>query len=144
MNELEKRILNELMTYKGFRKHSQFAKFLDITPQLLNNWYQRGHFDLKILIQKFPEVSVDFLMNGTQPMLKKYVKVEPTPKEEEQDIPLENNQNADVEYSLFKELDQKNAHIDQLIRQQDKLIDENKEMRKQIGMLLEKLVNKLD
>lgn len=53
-------------------------------------------------------------------------------------------ENAEAEYSLYKELDQKNAHIDQLIRQQDKLIDENTEMRKQIGLLLEKLIGKLD
>ncbi len=144
MNGLKKRILSEIMTYKGFRKQSQLAKFLDISPQTLNKWFMRDTFDMEILLKKLPEISLDFLLYGHQPMLKKFVKVEPDTKEQDKMVPAESSQNSEIEYSMYKELDQKNLLIDQLIKQQDKLIEENKEMRKQIGMLLEKLVTKLD
>lgn len=144
MNGLKKRILSEIMTYKGFRKQSQLAKFLDISPQTLNKWFMRDTFDMEILLKKLPEISLDFLLYGQQPMLKKFVKVEPDTKEQDKMVPAEGSQNSEIEYSMYKELDQKNLLIDQLIKQQDKLIEENKEMRKQIGMLLEKLVTKLD
>lgn len=62
-------ILAALMKYKCFKSKSDFAKFLDITPQRINGWFKDGFIDLPIVAAKFPEVSQRFLMTGEGEML---------------------------------------------------------------------------
>lgn len=157
MEGLKRRILSEIMTYKGFRKQSQLAQFLEISPQLLNKWFNRDTFDVEILLKKLPEVSLDFLLYGRQPMLKKYIKVDdmnlhgeneqqlkleiPGVPENEEPIPVDTNG-----FSLSKELENKERTISALIEQHGILINEISNIIKEIsesGKRTDKLIEKI-
>ena len=150
MEGLKKRILSEIMTYKGFRKQSQLAQFLDISPQLLNKWFIRDTFDIEVLIKKLPEVNLDFLLYGKQPMLKKYVKAENTNKEQpEMETSEEPASMTNTNLLLSKELEIKNKQISSLIDQHgiliselSNIIKEISESGKRIDQLIEKIMNK--
>lgn len=62
-------ILNKLCEWRGFESRGQFAKFLGIPPQHVNNWFSRNTFDLELLIKKFPEVNPQWLVSGEGEML---------------------------------------------------------------------------
>lgn len=57
-------ILNKLSEWKNFATRGQFAKFLGVPPQHVNNWYTRNTYDLEVLIKKFPEVNPHWLVTG--------------------------------------------------------------------------------
>lgn len=69
MSTIESR-LNALMNSKGFVRKVDFAKFLGITTQNLNQWYVRAVPNTEILQEKFPNISPDWIMNGVGPMIK--------------------------------------------------------------------------
>jgi DNA-binding XRE family transcriptional regulator len=50
-------ILETLRNYKQFASRNQFAKYLGVSAQTLNNWYNRGTYDLERLIVTFPDVN---------------------------------------------------------------------------------------
>lgn len=62
-------ILNKLCEYKKFTSRGQFAKFLNVPPQHVANWYARNTFDLEVLIKNFPEVNPQWLISGEGDML---------------------------------------------------------------------------
>lgn len=62
-------ILNKLCEYKKFTSRGQFAKFLNVPPQHVANWYARNTFDLEALIRSFPEVNPQWLISGEGDML---------------------------------------------------------------------------
>lgn len=57
-------ILNKLCEWKGFSSRGQLARFLEVPPQNVNNWYSRNTYDLEVLIKKFPEVNPYWLVTG--------------------------------------------------------------------------------
>lgn len=57
-------ILNKLMEYKGFTSKAEFARYLEIKPNVLSNWFSRNTFDEDILKSKFPEVNKIFILTG--------------------------------------------------------------------------------
>lgn len=61
-------ILNRIKSHYKFKSDSQFAKFLDIKPQTLGNWYARNTFDPEVLYTKCVGISGDFLLSGKEPM----------------------------------------------------------------------------
>ena len=64
-------ILETLRNYKQFVSRNQFAKYLRVSAQTLNNWYNRGTYDLERLIVTFPEVNPQWLISGEGDMLLK-------------------------------------------------------------------------
>lgn len=64
-------ILEELRKYKKFKTQTEFAEFLEITPQSISKWYKRNTFNIDILTKFFPEVSTEWLLTGEGEMLKK-------------------------------------------------------------------------
>ena len=64
-------ILETLRNYKQFVSRNQFAKYLRVSAQTLNNWYNRGTYDLERLIVTFPEVNPQWLISGEGEMLLK-------------------------------------------------------------------------
>lgn len=64
-------ILNKLCEYKKFTSRGQFAKFLNVPPQHVANWYARNTFDLETLIRSFPEVNPLWIISGEGEMLLK-------------------------------------------------------------------------
>ncbi len=57
-------ILNKLCDFKKFTSRGQLAKYLEVPPQHVNNWYARNTYDLGVLIKKFPEVNPYWLVTG--------------------------------------------------------------------------------
>lgn len=62
--EIKVSILNKLMEYKGFTSKAEFARYLEIKPNVLSNWFSRNTFDEDILKSKFPEVNKIFILTG--------------------------------------------------------------------------------
>lgn len=72
LNKMDKIfILEELRKYKKFKTQTDFAAFLNITPQSISKWYKRNTFNIDILSNFFPEVNTDWLLTGKGEMLKK-------------------------------------------------------------------------
>ena len=70
MNVDKTLILNDLMRYKNFASKAEFARFLEITPQNLSQWFKRNTFDVDIIGNKFPEINHVWLLTGEGEMLK--------------------------------------------------------------------------
>ena len=64
-------ILEELRKYKKFKTQTEFASFMEMTPQGISKWYKRKTFDIDKLAKYFPEVSTEWLLTGEGEMLKK-------------------------------------------------------------------------
>lgn len=64
------KILNTLREYKNFSTLADFARYLNVKPQVLSNWYARNTFDIHILSDTFPEVDGNWLITGKGNMLK--------------------------------------------------------------------------
>lgn len=63
-------ILNRLKKLGGFNTNAEFARFLDITPQNLSNWYKRNTYDVNLLANLFTNVNKEWLVTGEGEMLK--------------------------------------------------------------------------
>lgn len=42
-------MLNRIKSYLNFQKDAEFARFLEIKPNVLSNWYKRGTFDAELI-----------------------------------------------------------------------------------------------
>lgn len=62
-------ILNKIKEYYGFSKESDFADFLNISPQVLSNWNSRHTFDIEKVYKRCPEINAHWLISGTGSML---------------------------------------------------------------------------
>ncbi len=78
-------ILNNLKEYKKFSSSAEYARFLDVKPQVLSNWYKRNTFDINILVDKFPEINQIYLLTGEGEMIKSTT---PGQKKEDQNFRL--------------------------------------------------------
>lgn len=78
-------ILKKIKEYYKFNTNAQFARFLEITPQNLNQWYTRNTYDIHILATKCKEISIEWITTGEGELLKK--------SEEEQKNIIPDNKN---------------------------------------------------
>lgn len=69
INKIE--ILERLREYKEFTTKASFAKFLEVKPNVLSNWYSRNTFVVDVLVEKFPEINYNWLLTGKGEMIKK-------------------------------------------------------------------------
>jgi phage repressor protein C with HTH and peptisase S24 domain len=63
-------ILNKIKSHYGFKKDSDLARFLEISPQTFSNWKKRNSYDPQLIYTKCPEINSDWLLTGKGPMLK--------------------------------------------------------------------------
>jgi transcriptional regulator with XRE-family HTH domain len=61
-------ILQAIKDYKGFKTNAELAEFLGVTRSALSNWVARDYLDENLILQKIPEITLDFLRTGTYPM----------------------------------------------------------------------------
>lgn len=88
-------MLNEIKSHFKINSETDFAKFLEITPQTLHNWKKRNTFDITVIYTKCVNISADWLITGEGPMLKneKY-----STSGDENLIAAEPNYGYDLEY----------------------------------------------
>lgn len=63
-------ILNKIKLHYGFSSDAEFARFLDIKPNTLSNWYARNTMDYERVYTKCEYIDGNFIMTGKEPMLK--------------------------------------------------------------------------
>jgi phage repressor protein C with HTH and peptisase S24 domain len=63
-------MLDAIKEYLTFKKNSDLAVFLGVTPQAVSNWYSRNTFDAELIYTKCEFVNPDWLLTGKGPMLK--------------------------------------------------------------------------
>ncbi|HBJ76783.1 MAG TPA: hypothetical protein DDY68_02880 [Porphyromonadaceae bacterium] len=63
-------ILRKIRTALRFRRDIHFAKELGVSPSTMCNWYKKGNFDEKLILEKFPDVSEKFIYTGEGSVLK--------------------------------------------------------------------------
>jgi len=68
-------ILNKIKDTIGIKKDSEFARYLNISPQTLSNWKSRNTYDAELLYTKCLELNPEWLLTGHGSMLKSESKV---------------------------------------------------------------------
>ena len=63
-------ILSKIKAHCGFKKDSDLARRLGISPQTLSNWKTRKTYDPQLIYTKCPELNPEWLLTGKEPMLK--------------------------------------------------------------------------
>ncbi|MDR2122840.1 MAG: helix-turn-helix domain-containing protein [Flavobacteriaceae bacterium] len=63
-------ILNTIKNHYGFKKDSDLARFLGISPQTFCNWKKRNSYSIQRILMKFSEINPEWLLTGEEPMLK--------------------------------------------------------------------------
>lgn len=63
-------ILNAIKLHYGFKSNAEFARFLEITPQILSNWRARNSIDYDLIYTKCVDIDANWLLTGEGPMLK--------------------------------------------------------------------------
>lgn len=59
-----KEILERIKQLKGFRTQVEVANFLEVTKGTVSNWLIRNSIDFPLLMQKFPDVNLNWLFTG--------------------------------------------------------------------------------
>jgi hypothetical protein len=62
-------ILNEIQKYYGFKKDSDFAKYLGVNAQTYYKWKSRNTFDVEVLHTKCPQINPTWILTGQGDML---------------------------------------------------------------------------
>lgn len=57
-------ILNDIRFHYKFKNNAEFARFLEITPQNLSNWYKRNTFDIEKIYTKCEGINPAWLLTG--------------------------------------------------------------------------------
>ena len=57
-------ILDEIRFHYKFKNNADFARFLEITPQNLSNWYKRNYFDIEKIYTKCEGINPAWLLTG--------------------------------------------------------------------------------
>lgn len=63
-------ILNRIKFAQNFKSNADLAKFLEIAPNTLTNWYTRNTIDYDLIFSKCKHLNADWLLNGEGEMLK--------------------------------------------------------------------------
>lgn len=61
-------ILIELMNFSGFKRQTEFAQFLGVKNSTVSNWFHGSPFDVRLIAEKMPDVSAEFLLRGEGPV----------------------------------------------------------------------------
>ena len=61
-------ILQSIKDYKGFKTNAGLAEYLGVSRSALSNWIARGSLDEQLIMEKIPEIRVEFLRTGEYPM----------------------------------------------------------------------------
>lgn len=64
-------ILNRIKKHFKFKNDAEFARFLDIKPNTLSNWYTRNSIDYQKIITKCEDIDANWLLTGEGDMIKK-------------------------------------------------------------------------
>ncbi len=62
-------ILNSIKSYYNFKSDADFARFLDIKPTTLANWYARNSIDYERIFSKCEGINANWLMSGSGSMM---------------------------------------------------------------------------
>lgn len=65
------RILNEIKKHFAFKRDTDFANFLGVSPQVLYNWKARNTFDTELVYGKCFDINPEWLLTGNGSMVKK-------------------------------------------------------------------------
>lgn len=68
--------LDKLISHYSNGNKTNFAELIGISPQGLNNWFNRGSFDIELVYNKLESISADWLLSGEGNMLKGEEKLE--------------------------------------------------------------------
>ena len=63
-------ILNDIKKHYAFKRDTDFATFLGISPQVLYNWKARNTFDTELVYSKCFDINSEWLLTGNGAMLK--------------------------------------------------------------------------
>lgn len=63
-------ILNDIKKHYAFKRDTDFAIFLGISPQVLYNWKARNTFDTELVYAKCFDINSEWLLTGKGTMLK--------------------------------------------------------------------------
>ena len=63
-------ILNDIKKHYAFKRDTDFATFLGISPQVLYNWKARNTFDTELVFTKCVDINSEWLLTGNGTMVK--------------------------------------------------------------------------
>lgn len=61
-------ILQSIKDYKGFKTNASLAEYLGVSRATISNWIARDTLDEQLILSKIPEIKIEFLRTGKQPM----------------------------------------------------------------------------
>ncbi len=64
-------ILEALKSYKSFKTDSEFADYLEVSEEELQQWKRKHSYDVTKVCMKFPEIMAEWLITGEGEILKK-------------------------------------------------------------------------
>lgn len=65
-------ILNKIKLHYGFKSDAEFARFLEIKPNSLANWYSRNTMDYERVFSKCEDIDANWIFTGEGEMLRRY------------------------------------------------------------------------
>ncbi|MGJ1419957.1 helix-turn-helix domain-containing protein [Sphingobacterium spiritivorum] len=65
-------ILNKIKLHYNFKSDAEFARFLEIKPNSLANWYSRNTMDYERVFSKCEDIDANWLLSGEGEMLREY------------------------------------------------------------------------
>ncbi|MDM1048026.1 LexA family transcriptional regulator [Sphingobacterium hotanense] len=83
LNTNKSLILNKIKSHYNFKSDAEFARFLEIKPSTLANWYARNSIDYDRLFSKCEGINANWLLSGEGPMLISEIKEQNTFKDVE-------------------------------------------------------------
>lgn len=106
-------MLNQIKTRYNIESDSDFARFLDITPQTLHNWKKRKTFDIQLVYTKCLNISAEWLITGEGEMLKN-------------DSEINFSKNSDISYEVPTKYNEDywRGRFDQLKEDYERLLNE--------------------
>lgn len=109
-------IINRIKEHYGFKSDSEFARYLEISAQVLSNWKARNTYDALLIYTKCVEINPEWLLTGKGNMLKK----EP--------FTSENSTDTEILKNKVLQLTEENGTLketNELLRFKVKVLEEN-------------------
>lgn len=61
-------IINEVLKFSGFKRKNDFAQFLGLKKTTVSNWFHGSPFDVRMIAEKMPNISAEYLLRGEGPI----------------------------------------------------------------------------
>lgn len=61
-------ILQSIKDYKGFETNADLAEFLGVSRATISNWIARNTINEQLIQERIPEIRLEFLRTGKNPM----------------------------------------------------------------------------